>query len=332
MAKDAIVLGYPYWNAFYWLSSAESWRNLKLKGAYEGSHSYYQNLYHVDDIAMIDEVASITLLYDRIILSPADCPLPDQEKFYSNNSYINPELGIHSSGLSDDKRQAKEDFVDRMTIPDHLFLYFDSNQRHHLNHILMDMVSQVVLAFENECPLVVGKKYLEVYKFIGLSLQKGIAENISAGSKVAGGIKTIQKVTGFQFELQSFEEFKELRNDKNIKDYANNLQKNLTNPSRIEVSDEAALLKSMLEAMNTEKINSKISKGLDVSSSILGLAGMIPILGTATGIAGIAADGANKLLARKIEANNWWSIFPKISEKLTVHRVEKRLKEIENRL
>jgi len=64
--NNRIVLGYPYSGAFYWLLSAEQWRQLPLKSSYTGSHPYYKTLYGKNHNKIVDETASLSILYEEI--------------------------------------------------------------------------------------------------------------------------------------------------------------------------------------------------------------------------------------------------------------------------
>lgn len=319
--QNKIVLGYPYWNAFYWLISAEDWRSQPLKSIYTGGHEYYQNLFQVKDLSIIDEVASLALLYDTIILSPADCYLPQNCD----------DLGILSSwnwySEADKKYRSSLRFL-----LDHLPLSLTAPlsvlQRDNIGIILTDMVTQISLANDNHCAIIVGREYQPVYDWLTVQLQKMHSINhIPQASNIATGLYAIQSVTGLQFSLQSFQEFIELRKSKTIKTYGTALKSRLFSDGADEFS-ELNLLKSMVEAINTTELADKIGNGLSVTSAGLTVAGLIPFLGTITGIAGLVTAVGEKVADNTAKNAQYWAFYPEISKALSKRRIEQRYKEL----
>lgn len=331
MNNNSVVLGYPYWNAFYWLCTAEGWRGTAIKEAYAGQHPYYKNLYNVKDTNTIDEVASMCLLFDKVILSPVDCWMPDQDKYRKGKSYNNTELGIYSSWEWRSRFRYDDPFAKYIidNLPSCYSSLFPDKTKSNMQVAIIDMLTQILLANNNSIPLVVGKDYLDLYRYLGVQLHENqTSSTVLEGFKISSGIKVIQKVTGLQFGLESFEDFCLIRCDEDVRRYGDNLKENLI-AQNIDPEHEKQLLKTILEVTNKEKIGKKINKGLDVSSTILGLAGIIPILGNISTIGGLTTDVASKALQKKVDSYNWWTFFPKIGEKLSLFRIEKRYKELE---
>ena len=324
----SIVLGYPYWNATYWLVSAENWRNAPLKSEYDGGHGYYQNLYRFNNLNVLDEVASLMLLYDEVYISPADCPLPDYSTYTNGSVYSNHNLGFYSSW--DWIRNAREnDELIKLIIRniDLRFLpNFSTEQLNNLEIILTDIVTQISLAIEFNCSLLIGKEFEYIYKFAASFLDlTSVQEKINNASNVNESIKTIQTTTGFLFNLNSFREFEELRGNKTVRNYATALRDNLSKFNKSDL-DELSLLESMMNAINTSEISGKIGSGLNVTSKLLSFASLVPVVGTPAGVGSLMTDFLNK--KREDYSPNWWSLFPEIEKALTKYRIEQRYNEL----
>src|SRR5262249_12802073 len=74
-------------------------------------HPYYRTLYGKAPHTVVDELISLSLLYDRICLAPADCPLPDWQTHSDGCQYNHQGLGVISDWEWEGDRQQLDDLV-----------------------------------------------------------------------------------------------------------------------------------------------------------------------------------------------------------------------------
>ena len=325
----SIVLGYPYWNATYWLVSAENWRNVPLKSQYDGGHGYYENLYRFNNINVLDEVASLMLLYNEVYISPADCPLPDYSTHTKDNVYSNHKLGFYSSwDWMNKSRDEDEKLCEQIlqNLNPSFLPNFSKEQLNNIKIILIDIITQIRLAIEFNSSLLIGKEFEYLYKFTASFLDLNpIQDKIDNASIINKSLQTIQTTTGFLFNLNSFSEFEELRKNQTIREYATAMRRNLSK-AEITEHDELLLLETMMNAINTSDISSKIGTGLNATSKLLSIASLVPGIGTITGVGSLMTDYINQ--KRDDASPKWWSLFPEINNALTKYRIETRYKEL----
>jgi hypothetical protein len=325
----SLVLGYPYWNAFYWLLTAEGWRKEKLRVVPKGTtHTYYNNLYNFIDLSILDEVASICLLYDEIYFSPADSWLPDQNKYYKDSNYRNTSLGFYSSWNWRDLYFNDRDLIRKILreinpaiIPQNLIYSIDNAEL-----IIIDILTQIHLAVEFNCSLLIGKQYENLYYFLSRFIDKEVVNDyISKGLIVKTGSESIKNITGFLFQLNSFEEFLELRRNTKIKEYGSCFRESLLDTFN-EKFDESQFLETLMHIINTSSLSNKIGAGLNVSSKLLSIASLFPVVGTVTGIGGLTTDYLGNSMIKNPK-NQWWALYPEIEKALTKYRIEKKYNE-----
>lgn len=161
-----IVLGYPYEGAFYWLISAEDWRDSSIKSSYEGSHPYYRTLYGKNPGQFVDQTASICILYDDIYLAPADCYLPDNKKYLKGRKYHNKKIGLHTDWdwyPKDDYFENHSDYLVREISKTKLPQRVPDNAK---KQIIRGLLIQLNVANEQNADIIGNKAYVRLCEFV----------------------------------------------------------------------------------------------------------------------------------------------------------------------
>jgi hypothetical protein len=94
-----------------------------------------------------------------------------------------------------------------------------------------------------------------------------------------------------------------------IRRYAEGFQTALSDPT---AWDPGALFEDLASAWKSAEIAWHVSGAFSATSRVLGPAGLIPGIGTVTGIAGIGADAAAELANRRAEAYRWYEFGPEV--------------------
>lgn len=326
--KKNIVPGYPYEGSFYWLLSAKDWRDSSIKSSYEGSHGYYKTLYGKKPGEFVDETASLCILYEKIILAPADCYMPDRQSYTSDNRYDHPGLGILSDWEWVPPHQEIEPILDKLIFSIRNQRFLSKVPNNALRQIVRGAIVQLRIAVEYDADIIGNVSYQRLCHFVQSELQKYQEVNvIDSSSTLSLDLNTAFSLAGIHFSLQNLDEFATLRESNTLKLYGKSFRK-AVEELPVSSNRERLLLKSMLEAMNSDDLAKQIAGGLDISAKAAGYLSLIPFIGTASGIASLAAGHAASATEIARRHQMWWMFAPEISKTLTKNRLERRYKEL----
>ncbi len=325
-----VVPGYPYEGSFYWLMSAEMWRGLKPKSSMEMGYGYYGTLYGRNSGSLIDETASLCILFDKIVLAPADCPLPDHKRYLKGSRYSNPDLGIISDWNWIDDRQLMKEKVELLLADFSLQLLLSRIPRTAWPQIIQGAVVQIELVDRFEASLLASPAYIRLCERIRCLLQREADHETIPPDRLLSGLSAVFNLASVRFSIESIDEFISLRSSNALRSYANSFLDCINQlPAGVEV--EHALFKAMSEAINSSELAEKIEGGLSVSASALGILSMIPLLSLIAGGAVLSADAASRIIAKQREKHLWWALAPEVSKILSKSRIEAKLRALENK-
>jgi hypothetical protein len=326
--KNNIVPGYPYEGAFYWLLSAEDWRDSSIKSSYEGSHPYYKTLYGKRPGEFVDETASLCVMYEKIILAPADCYMPDYRTYLSGDRYDNQSLGV----LSDWDWVPKDEEIEPILIN----LISSIRKRNILSRVPDNAIRQIVrgvivqlrIAVEYDADIIGNASYQHLCRLVQNELLNYQEVNvIDPDSTLSLDLKLAFSLAGLHFSLQNLDEFVALRESTTVRLYGKNFRRTIEELP-ISSSRERLLLQSMLDVMNSADLAEKIAGGLDIAGTGAGYLSLIPGIGTAVGIASLCGDHASRGLELWRKNRMWWMLGPEISKTFNIKRLEHRYKEL----
>ena len=330
--KSRIVLGHPYEGSFYWLMSAEDWRDRSIKSPYQGGNRYYETLYGSEPHKLVDITSSFALLYDEILLAPADCPLPNWRDCLSGSRYENRQIGLvsdwewrpRSSEFENHFRQVMED------IEKHKIL--DEVPKEARVQIIEGIITQLNIAHNFKADVLGNIRYLQLCSRVqGITGHFGNAKISTNVEKISATLDAAFTLAGLTFSLLGLEDFLALRTDRLIQKYAKSFRKHVEQLPDTEANTEYELYKAMMDAIETKGLADKISGGLNIFAKVFSYASLIPIIGTALGVLGIGTDHGAQIIDKATEKTNWWLLAPRVSETLTKARIERNLKELEKK-
>ena len=323
-----IVLGYPYEGAFYWLMSAERWRGAPLKSQHSETHPYYKTLYGDAPHNVVDEVASLCLLYDEIYIAPADCPLPDWKTKQTGQHYHHEELGILTDWDWQGDRQRLDEAISMAQadpIVQHCLRRIPPSAQ---RQIIRSTVVQIAIRDRFDADIAASRPHRRVIDRVRLVLGAAGVESVGKAQTLTAGISAAFDLASLRFSLSGVDEFIALRTDKRLKAYAASFRKALDSLPEGQAVEQA-LYTAMLEAMNASQIADKIAGGLSVGATLSGAVSLIPIIGTVAGAIGLAADASARAAAKIKSSKSWWALAPEVSSVLTKARIRKHCEEIQ---
>ena len=90
MKETKILLSHPFSGAMY--AFFESY--IQGRDVTDVKHPYYKVLYGKKHVYYRDIAMTLSLMFDRVYLSPADATLPDKESHSEDGSYFHKDTGI----------------------------------------------------------------------------------------------------------------------------------------------------------------------------------------------------------------------------------------------
>lgn len=324
LTKSKIVLGHPFSGALYayFDKVLNDGRHIEASSY----HGYYKTLYGNHFEYNIDIALALSLVFDNIILTQADNPIPDSQKYLADNEYYNPDFGLYTCSADE---IIHYDFLNEKVFQ----LLQDTTIKAILSpipksayaHIIREAYLDVELANKFSAPLftqgtrqALVQRISEIEKFKNTEM---VTEN------QVKMIKNYIEISSLLFQPMNIDSFYYLKSDKNLKEYSSSFQKilNKYNPEHPDIKKD--LLLNIKEAMAKDSLNGKISGIFQGSSSVLNYAGFIPIpqVSLAAGIAGIGGDLAARGIDRLNEKNKWFEFAPQIQKSRSMENIKRKL-------
>lgn len=325
---NRIVLGYPYEGAFYWLMSAEEWRESLLKSPYRGNHPYYKTLYGSRAHEFVDKTCSLCILYDEILLAPADCYMHDYKKWTQDRCYQNKDMGVISDWDWIKDHTELSGVVRRILEDDAVNTILGSVPARAREQIIRGTLVQLSVADTHDAHLLGNRSYLRLCDHVRALLGAPQPTQTDDITRLVNGLRAVFRMAALRFSLGSVREFVSLRKNATLKQYAKSFRERLP-ACPDDHSAQLELYRSMAEAINTSEIADQINGGLNVSATITGVTSLVPIVGTAAGLLGLGVDASSKAAAKVKDQNSWWLLAPEIAKTLTRARIEYTVKALE---
>jgi hypothetical protein len=311
MFTDKIILSHPFSGSLYAFFADEL-------GAHHytiSDHPYYLTLYgkHYQDLT--DLSLTLALLYKEIIIAPADNPLPDYDRWRTERGYENEELGIYSSWDYLRNEKGEIDYqVNRDESDSIINKILRKIPKHSWWQILSDARYELLLARLYRCPvLCYGGRRALIQRLAEIDAENGDINLIAETSVQA--INYYLEISGLIFHPRNIESLYILKKDKDLRSYADSFV-SVMHGFKNEPNVKQQLLELAQESMGKTSISSKVVGFFNAFANVLSLFGLIPVLGTATSIAGIASTSVSYGAKQFQEKHEWYQLTPQIKKTL----------------
>ncbi len=97
MIPNAVILSYPYSGALYAFLSDQLGAHHTASGS-----SYYKTLFGKNYKGFTDLALTLSVLYEQLVMPAVDIPLPEHDKWRTDDGYFNKDLGIMYEHKRDD--------------------------------------------------------------------------------------------------------------------------------------------------------------------------------------------------------------------------------------
>ena len=161
-----------------------------------------------------------------------------------------------------------------------------------------------------------------------MPVSNDIRELFDAGTTLGGSIDAYTEIISLRFTSRDAAALSEVKWNEKIRRYSKGMQESLVGASA-EGLDR--VLDDMVDAWDQSEIASDIAGSFSATSRITGPLGLLPGIGTITGIAGMGADAASALARRRAETFRWYQLGPEIAHFETSRDLENALRRHRNR-
>jgi hypothetical protein len=192
--------------------------------------------------------------------------------------------------------------------------------------------NSVVLLYMSEklnAPIVASQPTIKLLRLIKSELSDRVSNTVEkVPYKELHVLTEAFKIAGLRLSIENLEEYMVLKSNSTIQEYGCSFRDLIDNLPDNETM-EARYYRVMMDLIEKNEFANKLSAGLSISGTALGISSLIPIVGTVTGVVGISADFGSRGAEKIARRNNYWSLAPAISKVLSRHRIEQRLKQLE---
>jgi hypothetical protein len=323
MKNNDVILSYPFSGSIYAFLSDQL-------GAYhtQSDSNYYRTLFGKNYSMMTDMALTLAILYDNIVMPSVDIPLPEYQKYTDDDIYFHKDLGIKCY-----QRGAINQFPDFWETERIIDSDIEDNEIQTLlgkipkssrNQILREAHEEIRLAVICRCRVLCSTgRGLLIKRLLELDYRD---TSIAVGDKITiDAVRAYKDITGLTFNPSTLDDFHSIKSDGVIRNYAREFT-NTIHEFKPGENPQEQLFDAMATAMNTSRTAEKISGVFSYSSSVLGVAGLIPLVGTVTGAIGIGTDALTRGAEFVKERNEWYQLAPKIVQKQTEKQIQDFIK------
>jgi hypothetical protein len=301
-----VVISHPFSGALYAFFAAHQSDRLGPPPAPRDPHSYYRTLYG-DAFPRYQEMAlTLALLFDELVIVPADAFLPGRQYWQSDRrTYNNPELGLRTEWDFDLQRQLDEEVVQDLR-DEEICRVLARVPPLARQQILRDSRHEIHLAQKYDCPIVcVGGRR----KIIERIIQSRSVAPQTYGAPALSMAEEYLKLMGPIFEPKDVDTLVDLKGDRELREYAAAFSAAMerfggSGDVRVE------LMKALREAMASAKFAKSLSGVFE---------------GTSASLAGLAAEGAAKAAEGRQRSQSWYEFAGQVKRVSSLKRLERRI-------
>lgn len=306
---NKVVLGFPYDGALLWHLGPH---NEKRGKGYSGTHPYYRELYGPNHFKIGPKAASLCVLYDEVIIAPADAGLPDYQTYLTGDGYFNPHLGLKSDWK---EYYAAQDWVKEQTRKDLEnpkvlnCLPSDPKQRF---FVLERTNLQILLALKHDAKIIAGNIFFKI-------LESKFPNPKNANAFKATSVEPEAKqsllnkyfdVACLEFRDLDYDRMMALRADSKLKSYSNSFHKKL-DAAVITNDPTEHFFSEMRTSMERSEVLEEVNRGFSTGGSIVSLSALIlKEAGALRSFINVAKGTVEKFIQR----DSWVLLGSRISE------------------
>lgn len=321
-----IVLGHPLSGALYAYFDKELNQGRHIEAS--KYHAYYKTLYGKHFESFIEIALALSLIYETVILPAADNPVPGYNKYETNGEYYNPEFGLYFTWRDEaNYRHVIDEKINQAIADKEIGAMLWSIPKHVHQQIVGEVYFELSMANKFDATLfTLGRR-----QAIARRIPQIENEKEPKLSKVTP-IKTVSSyldITGLLFQPLDVQSFYYLKTERDLREYSTSFLRIIEEFSPDNSRDiKRELLLLIKDAIDRDKLNSKISGIFEGGSTLMDYVGLIPVAGTVAGIASIGTDWAAKGINKLNQKNKWYEFAGQIVKTKSMSKINSALKDI----
>ena len=313
--KKNAVLSFPYEGGLYYLFSRE---NPSAPPPLRG-HPYYEALYGDDPLRSKNDAVNLSILFDEVLLPPADEYLPDHQEHSVGNAYFHPELRVRVSRDWDFVREADE--IAKLLMQDAEILKLATalpelpQNPEKFEFLLSRVIGQLRLALQNNAVIIGGPTAGQLVTAVWRLVEHDITE-IGAKHPCPTFLpfgEDLFNVTALTWDCKDVDALKAIRTSKEVIEYSDRFRRALFSAASSQDMSKS-MRRLMYEAMQNEAISRRAKGALETVGVASTAIGAIPAIGTPAALVGLKSFLAYKQAERKEQSHQWYLLGLKIRE------------------
>jgi len=311
MKDNKIILGYPYNCAMYWMLKADN-NDLDIYSTPRRGHRYYDTLYGKKPSKYINNLVSLSILFDEILLAPADNP-----------EYKYSQLNVKCEWEWMDIIRDMEDEIS-FILNDPLVKYYLRNVPiRSREQIIRYSIIEIYLAQKFNASILMNSNHKKILERIQVILNEEKIKLANDNNKILFYLGKNFRMSSLDFSINNLDEFIELKNNKNILDYGTAFRRLVKG-----VSNETEYYNKMYKIMEQPDLRKKATGILTFISFALSFVSLTSFEAPIPGLASIATSVGSLAVDKvtnKFGTNSSKLLAPEITNTLNETRIRKKI-------
>ena len=315
-----IVLSYPYSGSLYAYFENQLYPGRGSENMMD--HGYYKTLFGNNPEKMSELALTLTVLYDDILIAPADNAIPDLHEYTTDGTYHNPLMGVKSSWNDFlDKQEQRDDLINKYLEDEVIQKIFNKVPLHAKRQILTYAIYELHLSHENNCPIVCSRGRESIFKRLKELDGKDIYALNTIDANKINLIHEYVDITGVLFNPRDIDTLYETKQNKKIRKYSHDFIKIIDNVGSKENSNEK-FRKLINESIDTTDIASRSSGFFNRASILMGVADSTGVSTTGVPLGSLIAAGGSMLINEIDGKNKWYELGPEIKKFTNIQKMK----------
>ncbi len=312
-----VILSHPYSGAIQAFFAKEL-----ASSNFGKNHSYYKTLWGKNANDVITFSLTLFTIYDEVIFSPVDNPLPDSHTYWGPDEYYHPDFGL--------RMPASPDAMGFEYIQHHQYVEWLETDTYIANalqkipqrarfQILSQIICDIELSLQHgaEVATSVGRRSL-MKRICELDPQyKNAEKHISnTADAITHGIDLLLP----DFELTSIDLLYRIKSDPETRKYGHSVTSTFRNKG---ACTKETFYKLAIESNIKNSKNESINKYSAIAGKVCSVLGFIPVVGPLFSSASLALGESERLT--NLSHSNWIEFKPHLARLKTKFDIEAEL-------
>jgi hypothetical protein len=296
-----VVPAYPYEGALFLLLDPQAERRSR------SGDGYYGALYGPESRHRIGIAASLAALFDKVAIAGADADLPAGRKVLEDDAIEHTDLDVTLYQKFGEWRDESKYLLSILQANDDIECLWHRTgffaNRWNQDFFLKRLTSQVLLANQYGGVLLGNRVFRRFHDIASPIVARELGLNSALAPAWGLSYRDIDFLS-LRYAILSIDDFGSVRKDAMVRIYAKGVRRAIA--QAVDTTDVQSKLVSLaMDALGHESIARLVERVSGNVGTTAGVAGLIPGIGTVTGIASIAGDLSTRA-AKKVESVSQW--------------------------